>query len=54
MTTGGSIYTVDAFTGDKELSLPKSQRPDLLKKVRDDYLKGAQKLPEQVNNPKKE
>ncbi|HKB57140.1 MAG TPA: hypothetical protein VKC51_06080 [Lacunisphaera sp.] len=50
-----NLHGLGAFTGDKqELSLPKAQWPDLLKKVRDDFLKGAEEMVAQLKNPKKE
>ena len=43
-----------AFTGEKgELSLPESEWPNLLKKVRDDFLKGAEDMATQLKNTAK-
>ena len=50
-----NLHGMGVFTGDKqEFSLPESQWPDLLKKVRDDFLKGAEEMAVQLKNPKKE
>lgn len=50
-----NLHGMGAFTGDKkELSLPESQWPALLKTVRDDFLKGAEELAIELKNPKKE
>ena len=50
-----NLHGMGAFTGDKQaLSLPQTEWPDLLKKIRDDYLKGAEEVAEKLRNPKQE
>jgi hypothetical protein len=50
-----NLHGMGAFTGGKqELSLPESEWPDLLRKVRDEYLKGAEEIAAQLRSPKKE
>ena len=49
-----NMHGMGAFTGEKsELSLPESEWPNLLKKVRDDFLKGAEEMATQLKNPAK-